>query len=339
MTGNTNRGTRTILLVAGIAVALFAPDLVHAAKSPFGVGLPDTNTSVPTGPLSSFFVYVAAKQSEFYQALTSAVKRLNDDGTAIWLLAGLSFGYGVFHAAGPGHGKAIISAYVVANDATARRGVALAFAAALVQAMSAIVIISVAAVLLGLTSMAITQTSRAIEIASYVLVVLLGLWLVYQKFARPFWRHYAGGTVAHAHDHHHHGHHHHDHDHGDHCGHSHAPDPSTLDQPLTLRGAWSAILAVGLRPCTGALVVLVFALSQGLYLAGILSTLVMAVGTGITVAAMAVIAVGAKDLALRLTGGSSVWGHRIHRLVEAGGAVFILLLGLVLLTAALGYRA
>lgn len=105
---------------------------------------------------------------------------------------------------------------------------------------------------------------------------------------------------------------------------------------ITLARAGSIVLAVGLRPCTGALIVLVFALSQGMILAGIASTLVMAVGTGITVALLAGLAVGAKDLAVRLFGDGSPMAGRIHRIIEITGAAVVFLLGLTLLLATVG---
>lgn len=106
---------------------------------------------------------------------------------------------------------------------------------------------------------------------------------------------------------------------------------------ITLARAASIILAVGLRPCTGALVVLVFALSQGMIAAGIASTLAMAVGTGITVSVLAGLAVGAKDLAIRLFGDGSPMAGRVHRIIEIVGAAVVFLLGLTLLIAAVGW--
>lgn len=106
---------------------------------------------------------------------------------------------------------------------------------------------------------------------------------------------------------------------------------------ITFGRAISIVLAVGLRPCTGALVVLVFALSQGMIVAGIASTLAMAVGTGITVSLLAALAVGAKDLAVRLFGEGSPMAIRVHRSIEIFGAAIVFLLGLTLLVAALGW--
>ncbi len=98
-----------------------------------------------------------------------------------------------------------------------------------------------------------------------------------------------------------------------------------------LAGAWSAILAVGVRPCSGAIIVLVFALSQGLFLAGVAATFVMALGTGLTVATMAVLAVSARSVAVRLAGVDSPVTGRIVRAAEILAAAAVLVLGLVLL--------
>jgi ABC-type nickel/cobalt efflux system permease component RcnA len=101
---------------------------------------------------------------------------------------------------------------------------------------------------------------------------------------------------------------------------------------LRARRAWGAILAVGIRPCSGAIIVLVFALSQGLLAAGIAATLVMAVGTGLTVASLAVLAVSARGMALRFAGGvDSKWAHGVVRTLEIGGAACVMLFGLILL--------
>lgn len=107
-----------------------------------------------------------------------------------------------------------------------------------------------------------------------------------------------------------------------------------LEENPGLRGAWSAILAVGVRPCTGAIVVLTFAFLNGLYLAGLLSTLAMSIGTGITVASLALLAVAAKNTAMRVAKLQDKVGL-IHKVIEGFGAVLVFLLGFLLFTAAM----
>src|SRR5690606_1294014 len=119
-------------------------------------------------------------------------------------------------------------------------------------------------------------------------------------------------THEHDHEHHVHAHekahdHHHAHTHADGacCGHAHMPDPKQLEGPLSWSKALAIAFSVGIRPCTGAILVLIFALSQGLLMAGVFATFAMALGTAITVSALASLAVGSRELAKRMAGGES----------------------------------
>ncbi len=115
-------------------------------------------------------------------------------------------------------------------------------------------------------------------------------------------------------------------------GHAHGPEPEELAGPGGWRRGLAAIVAVGLRPCSGAILVLVFALAQGLFWAGIASTLVMGLGTAITVAAIATLAVGAKAAAKRFAATRAGYGSLLLRGVEVGAAVMVMAFGVFLLT-------
>jgi ABC-type nickel/cobalt efflux system permease component RcnA len=254
----------------------------------------------------------------------------------------ISFAYGIFHAAGPGHGKAVISSYLVANQETAWRGIVLSFASALMQALVAVAIVAVGAWLLNVTAKTMCGAEKAIEIASYALIALFGARLVWTKGGAFIGALQAGqpqtafAAAAHHRDHdHHHGHDHHrrnhDHVHDEHCGHSHGPMPDELAGPGGWRRGLAAILTVGIRPCSGAILVLVFALAQGLFWAGIAATFVMGLGTAITVATIAVMAVFAKDVARRLSEGRNGSGALVMRGIEFGAAGLVLLFGVGLL--------
>lgn len=90
-----------------------------------------------------------------------------------------------------------------------------------------------------------------------------------------------------------------------------------------------------MRPCSGALVVLVFALAQGIFWAGIASTFLMALGTAITVAVLAALAVGAKDIARRLTRGDGRRSAQVMLALELTAALFITALGATLFAGSL----
>jgi nickel/cobalt exporter len=427
---------RRSLWVAGLAFTALAVasgvDVALAQGAPFGVRPP----AAPPAPAADGIVgWILAEQARFYRSLSGLVRSAKQDGSAVWSLLGVSFLYGIFHAAGPGHGKAVISSYMIANAETWKRGVVLSFASALLQAIVAVAVVAIAAIALNATAKTMNEAVRWIEVVSYALIALVGARLVWVK-GRGFLdalrelRPEAHGAAspalvpglalagvpagvvetrepalagmvhaghahadhghaghAHAHDHHRHdhahdhqGHDHHDHPHGeggqtcdcghdhhdhghtrpavaaaachdavmagpvhahdhhahDHvhgpdCGCAHGPDPKDLAGP----GGWSrglaAIVAVGLRPCSGAILVLVFALAQGLFWAGVGATFAMGLGTAITVAVIATIAVGARSLAARLAEHRAGRGVVLVRGLEAVAACVVLVFGVALL--------
>jgi len=320
---------RCVLAIIGILFVAVAVDA--ALAQPFGM----TRAASPA-EIGGLTGWILAKQAEFYQMFSGLIRASKSDGRAAYTLLGISFLYGIFHAAGPGHGKAVISSYLVANDETWRRGIVLSFASAILQAFTAIALVGIAAVLLGATAKAMGNTVRVIEIVSYGLIVVIGLRLLWVK-GRAFLKLLrAEAHEHHAHDHHHHGHSHgHDHDHGDEAsawGHAHAPEPRELNGQHWLRHGLSAIVAVGLRPCSGAIIVLVFALAQGLFWIGVASTFLMGLGTAVTVAAIATLAVGARGLAGRFAKAKPGAGMIFIRGLETAAALVIVVFGAALLT-------
>jgi ABC-type nickel/cobalt efflux system permease component RcnA len=339
-----SRGFARALAIGAAAVlivlALDSAGSALMAQNPFGGPRPGA-----AGPqVGGMLGWLLTKQSEFYREMSATIRAAKSDGSVVWTLLAISFAYGIFHAAGPGHGKAVISSYLVANQETARRGIVLSFASALMQSLVAVVLVAVCALLLNATASTMCGAEKAIEIASYALIAAFGARLVWTKgggFIRALQAPRPAAVLvaaAHRHDHEH-GHtqhHHHDRVHDEHGGHSHGPEPAELAGPGGWRRGFGAILAVGVRPCSGAILVLVFALAQGLFWAGIAATLVMGLGTAITVATIAVIAVSAKDLARRLSSGREGGGALFMRGVEFAAAGLVLLFGAGLL---FGYLA
>jgi nickel/cobalt transporter (NicO) family protein len=345
---------RTVLVT--VAILLAATGATFAASSSLGIGTNEVSVP-PTGLFAGLFHWINSQQKEFYRAMTVALKGMRDDGSNAWLLVGLSFAYGVLHAAGPGHGKAVISSYMVANEVTLRRGIILSFISAFLQALSALMIVGLAFLVLRGTTISMDDATHLFEIASFALITAFGAWLLWTKAMGrgPSLAHahadtghshhnHARGDHDHtdqdhhhpAHDHAHHGHQPHAHSHDEvceTCGHAHAPDPQTIAKDFNWKTASSAVLAVGLRPCSGALIVLTVAILNGLYFGGVMAVFAMALGTAITVSALATLAVMAKNVALRLTKPSST--DRIQRVIEIGGAAMVFLLGLTLLSASL----
>ncbi|KQX40009.1 hypothetical protein ASD04_05010 [Devosia sp. Root436] len=336
------RGTQGLIVVtcgdvpvAAPANALEAANQVAEARPamPFGGPPPEPGLNLPR---TGFFGWLQEQQRAFYGAMTASLDALRTDWTAFWVLGGLSFLYGVFHAAGPGHGKVVISSYVLANETQLRRGVVLSVLSAMLQSLVAVVFVLIAAGLLGMTSIAMGDAANLIGVASYALVALLGLWLVARKVFG--WGEHHHQDMAHKAHEHLHGHENHDHDHRhggdhDHDGHAHVVTPEAAGG--SLREQLGVVLAVGLRPCSGALVVLVFALSQGLLAAGIAAVFLMGAGTAITVAVLATLAVTAKGLARRIGGVDNPVTSALVWWLELLGAALVLAFGVLLLIASL----
>jgi nickel/cobalt exporter len=348
------------VLAIAVTAVLMMTGLIETAwaqNSPFGIPGPGRASSVPaTGVVGWLF----AKQAEFYRQFTGLIRSAKTDGSAAWDLFGLSFLYGIFHAAGPGHGKTVIASYMVANRETWRRGIVLSFASALLQAFVAVAVVGVAAALLNVRASTMNGTVNVIETAGYALMIAIGLRLLWVK-GRSFLNllqlmHHPVSEVGaamtpkrddHGHDIHApppadhaagdgHDHSHHAHDHSNHndacdCGHTHSPQ---LEE-LAGAGGWTrglaTIIATGSRPCSGAILVLVFAMAQGLFWLGAGSALMMGLGTFLTVATIATVAVMARATASRLAMARPRYGTLAMRGVEVAAAALITVFGMMLL--------
>lgn len=342
--------TAALVLTGAVATA-------WAQNSPFGIPRPGNSPSVPAAGIVG---WLFAKQAEFYRQFTGLIRSAKTDGSAAWDLFGVSFLYGIFHAAGPGHGKAVIASYMVANRETWSRGIVLSFASALLQACVAVAVVGVAAALLNVRASTMNGTVNVIETAGYALIIVVGLRLIWVK-GRSFFnllrlarhpvsevgaavtpkrhddRHDipasppADPAATHRHDQAHHAHDHSNHNDVGDCGHTHGPQ---LEE-LAGAGGWNrglaTIIATGSRPCSGAILVLVFAMAQGLFWLGAGSALAMGLGTFLTVAAIATMAVMARATASRLATARPRHGTLAMRGVEVAAAGLITLFGVMLL--------
>lgn len=313
------------------------------------------DAATPTQELTisqSAALWLIKAQQTLHQHLMAALNGLRSQPSAhaVWGLIIAGFLYGVLHAAGPGHGKAVISAYLLTHREDLLRGIGLSAAAALLQGLTAIMIVLLMIGALGLMTGDAMAQVRHVEVLSFVLIAVLGVWLCVRAL-RLAWslrrqRQERVFLVAPPTD-------------------QHPPFPGMNQQksvkhplfptagtdcgcsvahPVSPdgRGPWMAtVLAVGLRPCTGAVLVMSMSTMLGIWLAGVISVLAMSIGTAITVSLIAFLAVQARD-----------WTR--HRFLRPGytrrmryaevaigftGGVAILLVGLTLLqgTLSLGY--
>lgn len=363
-------------LIMSFGLTVQADEAPSPPKPAFGFGnamqaQPAQPPSMIAQAMDAAWSILLFEQHRFTQNMTGAVRNLKSSTNVMAATGALvvaSFIYGILHAVGPGHGKAVISSYMLADKETLRRGIFLSFLSSLIQALSAITLIGGLYAAASATGLQTKWAEAWLETLSWGAVALLGAWLTFKQL----WPMFASGRRAapagdlptthlhttatagndhghsgHGHDHDHghshaahascgHDHSHvhshecgHDHVHDEHCGHAHLPGPEELKGDLSWSRALAIAFSIGMRPCTGALLVIIFAATQGMIWAGILATFAMAFGTALTVSALAAISVGSRNLAIVLAGAGSRWGNFVARGASVLSSAVVFVLGTV----------
>ncbi len=275
---------------------------------------------------SEYLLTVQTAQRVLHQNLSGALRNIQVGGVgASSTLIALSFFYGVFHAAGPGHGKVVISTYLLSHESQLRRGILLSFAAAIVQGLSAIAIVTSAVWLLDFSMRKTLKMASDFEVVSFALITLVGLLIIGTRL----WRLRKSLLTATAEGHQHA---------SAACDHSHGPSAGDLDTELSLRTFIGIILSIGIRPCSGAVIVLLLAYSLDLGVAGLFAVLAMSIGTALTITLLAILSVYLRQFArrvLRILPDSAVASTRVLDVIGLIGGGTIFIFGLLLLNAAL----
>jgi ABC-type nickel/cobalt efflux system permease component RcnA len=312
-----------VLVVAFLLLAALPAAADETPPSPFGQAPSVDGAQQPEiGWFDRLLIEIRAQQRALQKELASAVRATGEHpGTAtLFTLVGLCFAYGVFHAVGPGHGKAVITAYALTNERIMWRGIGIALLAAFIQATTAVVLVYAVLLALSGTTRLITESVTVAEAVSFSLIAGMGAYLAIGGIRR------LRRTRSDAHDHH-------GHDHGaDDQNHDHMqmPDAAALSRAHGLRDAFALALVVGIRPCTGAILVLVFAYGLGLHAIGIVSSYAMGLGTGLSVAGLVAVASLVKLPQARAAERGRHWAQWFDILLRILGGAAILLLGLLL---------
>lgn len=308
------------LIAGGAAVVLLAGMAVSGI-----VGLGSAGGAPLNG--GDLLEWIVAKQRAFHRELTGLLASLKADhrNEVVFGLLVSSFAYGIFHAAGPGHGKAVLTTYLFSTGASIRRSLGLATAASFLQGLVALALVYGLVVLGGLLPRDSQAAAVWAERVSFALVALVGVYL-FVRAGERLYRRLRGeqGQSSCGHEH--------GHDHAA-CGRAHFPSPGSAERATDLKAAVGLVLSIGLRPCSGAVIVLIFAQAFGIAWAGVGAVVAMSVGTAVTVAVLALLAVGARGFALSVvdSGGTGRIGVATEILALVGGLA-ILALGIALVS-------
>lgn len=257
------------------------------------IGVSATVLAIAAFWLAGGFDWLALRAAEgqrtFQNAMARGLRALQAGETgAVWTLLGACFAYGFFHAAGPGHGKVLIGGYGLSTRAALSRLAGLAFVSSMAQGASAVLLVAAGITVLGWTREAMTVAAEDwLAPVSYAAIAALGLWLLWRGVGHV-------RALRATRDHAHHGH-------GavcDTCGHAHAP---TLEEVSGMRGwrdAVAIVAAIAIRPCTGAIFLLILCWRFGIFGIGIAGTAAMALGVTVVTIFVAVASVGMREGAL-----------------------------------------
>jgi ABC-type nickel/cobalt efflux system permease component RcnA len=284
------------------------------------------------GPLQ---VWVLEQQRQVQNALAGAVRAIKggQPGAVLGLLS-VCFAYGFLHAAGPGHGKLVIGGYGMARRVPFVRLAGVALASSLAQAAVAVGLVYAVVALLGLgRSQAEGLAEEVMAPLGTLMVAGVGLWLVWRGVAGLRAQ---GAQSSGSHHHHHHAHaDHHDHaphSHGavcDTCGHAHGPTVEEVQHLTGWRDTLALVAGIAMRPCSGALFLLILTWQLGIASAGIIGTFAMGLGTAMVTIGVAAMAVWAREGALASLPGQGAarflpWFEIIAGLVVAVAALSLL---------------
>ena len=249
---------------------------------------------------------------------------------ALFALLAVCFSYGVLHAAGPGHGKVLIGGYGMGRRVAFWSLAGISLAASLAQSLVAVALVYAGVALLGWTRDAAQNVAQDVMAPVGTLAIAaVGLWLAARGLRKVWHQTPAPQPNTHDHDHHTHAHHHH-HDADCGCGHSHGPSLAEVERATSWKDRVALIFGVALRPCSGALFLLILTWQLGIALAGIAGAFAMGLGTSVITVAVAAMAVWAREGAL-----ANLPFHRVAQIlpwIEVLAGCLITLIALTLLT-------
>lgn len=282
--------------------------------------------------LSGLFYYFSNKtvinykvisyQNQFHRDLVSSITDFSgsENFTTWFAVVFISFLYGVFHAIGPGHGKAIITTYLATHKENIKKGIIVSVASSLMQGITAIALVSVLVIGLGLITRQAMNNVTHLEAFSFSLVSILGLYIFIKGLLKtPFYKKLKSNKESSV-----------VHDHHGCCGCSSHSKPD-------VKGDWKAIaltiISIGIRPCSGAVLILGASLLLGNFVIGLTAVLAMSIGTAIVVATIAVMTVFFRTRIEGLAGSYDKVEKIsfVFNILIIFGGLFILILGLSML--------
>lgn len=269
---------------------------------------------------AAFIQWCLATQITLHRYLVMYLLQLNNHeySGGLRLLTGAFF-YGVLHAIGPGHGKFIVTTYLSTNKESLFAARAVPFIGSLMQGVSAILFVFILVVGFNLASGDLSTSRWYVEKISAVMIGFFGVFVIYQacKHLRPRRMFISSLKPLHAHD--------------ERCGCGHHGVGASLAQ-ADWKTRLGVVLAIGARPCSGAIMILMFANTLGIVSWGIAAVMTMALGTALSILGLSLAVRYARERTVAFFGDSAGNGWIMPAVKIAGGVMLILFASILFLT-------
>ena len=300
-----NRITLIIILFIAFVSIGYAQDNPFFTKEG-----PEENKQVSSPELPEFIQKLSNEinnlQRELNNSLSTLSRKINEeeDFGILFLLLGIALLYGFIHALGPGHGKIIIVSYALSNPLKAKQGILLGIFIAVIHTLSAIFLVSILYFILKSTYSGYSQEpKKIIFLVSYGLIACMGAFLIVKtiivdilKLNKKSWN-----------------------------------SKTKIDERQNkIQNLILPAFIIGLVPCEGAILILIFSISINAYLLGIMLTAAMSLGMALTISIIGIITIYSKKGVLKLVSAKTGIVKTISIVIQIIGAVLILLFGLLL---------
>lgn len=243
--------------------------------------------------LSQLFYAVKAHQNTAYLSL-------------IWI----SFLYGIVHSVGPGHGKIIVTTFLATNPAKTKQALLLTISSAIMQALVAVVLVSSLLFIFDGSMRDVNSKVPMLINLSLCAVILLGATIVF-KTVRQLWQVFHQNKLKEEH--------------------RDFPDADSINKASTWKAYAGIIISIGIRPCTGAIMILLFSKVINLYWLGVVSAFLMALGTAITTSTIAMLTISGKKIIRKYIKSSQEHISVVQLFLQLTGGIILILFGALLI--------
>jgi len=205
---------------------------------------------------SEFLKQLVSWQYQLNNYISSTIRSVNDENSlsASFLVLLIAFLYGVVHAAGPGHGKALVAFYFTSNKSDYKKAFKMGYMISIIHALSALVFtFGIFFILKTMFRKNFNEFSQMTMQISAVMIMLVAIYIIYHAIKDK--------------------------------------NAKEKDETPKNKSEVAVAFSAGVVPCPGVMTIVLFCIVLGQYLLGVLAALMMSIGMGLTISIAGIISI------------------------------------------------